>query len=312
MMLPGDGVTPARIDGGSVFDIAVVGSVNVDLVITVSRRPGSGETVLGGDLAVFPGGKGANQAVAAARLGAHTAFVGRVGDDDHGRMLSRSLSEAGVVVDGLGTAATPTGTALILLTPDGENSIVVSAGANARLDADDVDRDEVRRARVLLLQGEIDAGTNLAAARRATGLVVCNLAPAGPVPPELLERCDVLVVNEHEAAELLDRPVPGGATVAARLLRDLGPSAVVITLGGLGAVAVDGTGHRQVRPPSVEVVDTTGAGDAFTAALARQLAAGMTPLAALDLAVRAGAAAVTRHGAQPSLPTMEQVTALPH
>lgn len=303
--------TPAPVDGGSAFDVVVVGSANADLVTTVPRRPGAGETVLGGDLTVFPGGKGANQAVAAARLGARTAFVGRVGDDEHGRLLRRSLTEAGVTVDGLSTTATPTGTALILLTPDGENSIVVCPGANARLDADDVDRDEVHRARVLLLQGEIAAGTNLAAALCATGLVVCNLAPARPVPPALLERCDVLVVNEHEATELLGGPAWGGATATARLLRDLGPSVVVVTLGGLGAVAVDGTGNRHVRPPSVEVVDTTGAGDAFTAALARYLAAGADPLAALDLAVRAGAAAVTRRGAQPSLPTPEQVAALP-
>ncbi|MEJ2579939.1 MAG: ribokinase [Kineosporiaceae bacterium] len=309
-----DGSGPATVPGtaaGDPFDVVVVGSANADLVVEVPHRPGPGETVLGGDLTVFPGGKGANQAVAAARLGARTAFVGRVGDDAHGRFLREALTGAGVEASGLRTTTAPTGTALILLTPDGENSIVVSPGANARLDAADVDRDEVRRSRVLLLQGEVDAGTSLAAARLATGLVVLNLAPVGPVPPPLLERCDVLVVNEYEAAALLGAPAPDGAARTARLLRGRGPSVVVITLGALGAVAVDGVRHRSVRPPPVDVVDTTGAGDAFTAALAQQLAAGVDPLGALELAVRAGAAAVTRRGAQPSFATMSEVVALP-
>jgi len=289
--------------------VVVVGSANADLVVTVERRPGAGETVLGGDLRTLPGGKGANQAVAAARLGATTAFVGRLGDDAHGALLRSSLAAAGVDVQGVRVDAAPTGVAVITVTPDGDNSIVVAPGANGRVGPADARGDVVAGAAVLLLQREIDPAASLAAALQCRGLVVLNLAPSGPMPPALLARADVLVVNEHEAADLLpgDRVPP---LVAAERLRGLGPSAVVVTLGAAGAVAVDDAGRaHRVAAPAVAVVDTTGAGDAFTGALAWRLAAGDDLGTALAVAVRVGALAVTRPGAQPSFPTAAELAA---
>jgi ribokinase len=287
--------------------VVVVGSANADLVVPVDRRPGAGETVLGGDLRTLPGGKGANQAVAAALLGAPTAFVGRVGDDAHGALLRGSLAGAGVDVAALRTDAAPTGVAIITVTPDGDNSIVVSPGANARVTADDARCDVVARAAVLLLQCEIGTETSLAAALHCRGRVVLNLSPSGPVPPQLLARTDVLVVNQHEAADLLGTTALT-AELAAAELRTLGPRTVVVTLGGEGAVAVDdaGTVHRATAP-RVAVVDTTGAGDAFTGALAWRLADGDDLTAALAVAVRVGALAVTAGGAQPAFPTAAQL-----
>jgi ribokinase len=295
--------------------VVVVGSANADLVVSVRRRPGAGETVLGGELVTLPGGKGANQAVAAARLGAATSFVGRVGDDAHGRLLLESLRGAGVDVTGVGVGSEPTGVAIVYVTPDGDNSIVVAPGANGALTADHVRTAAVSGAQVLLLQREIDPATSLAAADCCRGLVLLNLAPSGPMPLQLLHRTDVLVVNEHEAADLLGTraaaPSPDGAGAAATdvaiRLRELGPAAVVITLGPDGAVAADAAGSYRVRSPRVPVVDTTGAGDAFTGALAWRLAVGDDLPGALEVAVRVGALAVTRAGAQPSFPSAAQL-----
>ncbi len=296
------------------MDVVVVGSANADLVVRVERRPAAGETVLGGDVVTAPGGKGANQAVAAAQVaagsGVRVAFVGRVGDDEHGAMVRTSLTASGVDISALRTADRPTGAALVLVDPDGDNSIVVSPGANAALTPDDARIDAVARAAVVVLQREVAPGASLAAAEHTTGTVVLNLAPAGPVPDALLARTDVLVVNEHEAALLLGEPVgadgvePGEA--AARL-RDLGPDTVVVTLGGDGTVAVDAAGTHRVAAPRVEVVDTTGAGDAFVGALAARLAGGAAIGQALRTAVHVGALAVTRAGAQPSYPTAAEV-----
>jgi ribokinase len=248
---------------GAAGTVVVVGSANADLVVGVPRRPGAGETVLGGDLRVLPGGKGANQAVAAAPL--------------------------------------------VVLTPDGDNSIIVAPGANGRVTADDARQDVVRGAGVLLLQREISADASLAAALTCQGLVVLSLAPSGPVPEALLGRTDVLVVNEHEAADLLGARVPPAD--AAERLRRRGPGAVVVTLGAAGAVGVDAAGVHEVGAPRVDVVDTTGAGDAFTGALGWRLAAGDGLADALAVAVRVGALAVTREGAQPSFPTAAELAA---
>lgn len=298
--------------------VVVVGSANADLVVSVPRRPGAGETVLGGELVTIPGGKGANQAVAAARLGASTSFVGRVGDDAHGRLLLESLRSAGVDVALVEVGSEPTGVAIIFLTPDGDNSIVVAPGGNGALTPDHVLTAPVTAADVLLLQGEIAPATNLAAAAASRGRVLLNLAPSGPVPAELLQRTDILVVNEHEAADLLGASGRSGASgapedpaEAAARLRDLGPTAVVITLGAVGAIAVDGAGTYRAGSPQVPVVDTTGAGDAFTGALGWRLAAGDDLPAALSVAVRVGALAVTRAGAQPSFPSVAELEQLP-
>ncbi|MEV4363797.1 ribokinase [Nonomuraea sp. NPDC049625] len=291
-------------------DVVVVGSANADLVVQVDRHPAPGETVLGSELAVHPGGKGANQAVAAARLGARVALLGRVGADGHGRLLRESLERDGVNLGHLHDTAAASGIAMIAVGPQGDNSIIVAPGANARLTEGDVldAAPLLRSAPVVSLQLEIPLPAVLAAARLARRAVL-NLSPAVPVPDELLALCDPLVVNEHEAALLLG--ASGAPDRQARELLARGPRSVVITLGADGAVvadmvAEDGAVHA-VPSPRVEAVDTTGAGDAFTGALAWRLAAGEPLARAAAFAARVGAAAVRRAGAQDSYPTMAEV-----
>ena len=288
------------------------GSVNADLVVSVDRRPAAGETVLGSDLATFPGGKGANQAVAAARLGASVAFLGRVGTDSFAAFLRENLQREGVAAGHLLAVPGPSGVALITVDPAGDNSIIVAQGANARLSAEGIEaaRDAFEAARVVCAQLEIPVAAVQAAARLAAAAgarFILNLSPAREVPPALLAAADPLVVNEHEAAFLLGDSLPGrgpgspAASAAALLAR--GPRSVVITLGADGAYAADAGGGAHVRSPRVTVVDTTGAGDAFTGALAWRLSLGDTLADAAALAARAGAAAVTARGAQGSYPT---------
>ncbi|MFI2640254.1 ribokinase [Streptomyces sp. NPDC018610] len=298
------------------YDLLVVGSANADLVIGVERRPAAGETVLGSDLAVHPGGKGANQAVAAARLGARTALLARVGDDAHGRLLLDSQRAAGVDPAGVLVGGAPTGVALITVDPSGDNSIVVSPGANGRLTPKDVRAAAglVRSARVVSAQLEIPLETVVEAVRRLAdgSRFVLNPSPPRELPPELLEACDPLIVNEHEAKVIL-----GGDGVGddpedwARALLARGPRSVVVTLGAEGALVASADGAA-VRVPSVKVdaVDTTGAGDAFTAALAWRLGAGASLAEAATYAARVGAVAVTRRGAQESYPTADEVEAV--
>lgn len=295
--------------------ILVVGSVNADLVIGVDRRPAAGETVMGSDLAVYPGGKGANQAVAAARLGASAGFAGHVGDDSFGDMLRGGLDAAGVDIRHLLTSPGSSGVALITVGPDGENSIIVSPGANGRLTAEDVEaaRPAFEAARIVSAQLEVPLAAVVAAAELAGAVgarFVLNLSPPARIPGELLAAADPLVVNEHEAAFLLGggKPEEGPERRAAALLR-LGPRSVVITLGAAGAyVAEAAGGGTRVPSPSVSVVDTTGAGDAFTGALAWRLSLGDSLSDASAFAARVGAAAVTGRGAQSSYPTLEQVS----
>ncbi|MGW6897450.1 ribokinase [Streptomyces sp. NBC_00624] len=298
------------------YDLLVVGSANADLVIGVERRPAPGETVLGSDLAVHPGGKGANQAVAAARLGARTALLARVGDDAHGRLLLESQRAAGVDTGGVQVGGAPTGVALITVDPSGDNSIVVSPGANARLTPGDIRAADglLAGARVVSAQLEIPLETVAEVVRsRPTGSrFVLNPSPPAPLPADVLAACDPLVVNEHEARFTLgDAAGPGPADWARGLLA-LGPRSVVVTLGAQGALVADGrTGTVVLVPsPRVDAVDTTGAGDAFTAALAWRLSLGEDLATAAAFAVRVGAAAVTREGAQASFPTAEEVSAL--
>jgi ribokinase len=286
------------------YDVLVVGSVNADLVVRVDRRPAAGETVLGSDLATYPGGKGANQAVAAARLGGKVAFLGRVGTDGQGDFLREALAGDGVDIGHLITTPGPSGVALITVGPGGDNSIIVSPGANGRVRAADVTAAVplFAAASVVSLQLEIPLDAVLAAARTAAAggaRVVVNLSPPAAVPDELLALCDPLVVNEHEAAFL-------GATDPIGLLAR-GPRSVVITRGARGAVVADGAGVTGVPSPRVEAVDTTGAGDAFTGALSVRLARGDDLPTAARFAVRVGAAAVRRPGAQTSFPTLEDL-----
>ncbi|AYL36182.1 ribokinase [Streptomyces fungicidicus] len=298
------------------YDLLVVGSANADLVIGVERRPGAGETVLGSDLAVHPGGKGANQAVAAARLGARTALLARVGDDGHGRLLLESQRAAGVDTAGVLVGGAPTGVALITVDPSGDNSIVVSPGANGRLTPADVRAagDLFRASRVVSTQLEIPLETVLEVARNlAPGTrLVLNPSPPQPLPAEVLAACDPLIVNEHEAKVILGDTAGAGDRPEdwARLLLEKGPRSVVVTLGGEGALVASPEGVARVPSVKVRAVDTTGAGDAFTAALAWRLGAGEPLAEAAAYAARVGAVAVTREGAQVSYPTAAEVAAL--
>jgi len=299
---------------GTQGGVLVVGSVNADLVVTVARRPGAGETVLGSDLATFPGGKGANQAVAAARLGARVAFAGRVGTDSFARFLREGLDREGVDTRHLQAVPGPSGVALITVDPAGDNSIIVAPGANARLDAAGVAAalggpggPAVVSAQLEVPVEAVAEAARLAAAAGAR--FILNLSPPRNVPSSLLAAADPLVVNEHEAAFLLgggDRQAPERQ---ARALLALGPRSVVITLGAAGAYAAAGGGGARVPSPPVTVVDTTGAGDAFTGALAWRLSAGDSVAEAAAFAARVGAAAVTARGAQGSYPTLAQVPA---
>ncbi|EFL41269.1 LOW QUALITY PROTEIN: ribokinase, partial [Streptomyces griseoflavus Tu4000] len=224
------------------YDLLVVGSANADLVIGVERRPAAGETVLGSDLAVHPGGKGANQAVAAARLGARTALLARVGDDGHGRLLLESQRAAGVDTAGVLVGGAPTGVALITVDPSGDNSIVVSPGANGRLTPADVRAagDLFRASRVVSTQLEIPLETVLEVARNLApgSRLVLNPSPPQPLPAEVLAACDPLIVNEHEAKVILGDTAGAGDRPEdwARLLLEKGPRSVVVTLGGEGAL----------------------------------------------------------------------------
>jgi len=305
--------TPGRAAGQGP-EVAVVGSLNLDLVIRVPGLPGPGETVTGGDLFTNPGGKGANQAVAAARLGRRVAMVGRVGDDQAGRDLLASLEADGVDSAQVRTlAGVPSGTAFITVSEDGENQIVVSPGANARLTPGDVAAagPALGAAAVTLLQLEIPLESVAAAARTAGGLVVLNPAPMRPLPAELLGRVDVLVPNRVELAQLAGGRPPGTVEEAARLAGRLAARAVVVTLGADGALVVEAGRHGHVPAVPVQAVDTTAAGDAFCGGLADALAAGASLQDAARQAVRVAAAACTRRGAQASLPTPADLRALP-
>ncbi len=292
-----------------------MGSANLDLVVEVPRVPLVGETVLGSDLARIPGGKGANQAVAAARLGRSVAMIGRVGGDEGGRMLRDALETDGVDTSHLATTPdVPNGVALIAVGSDGDNSIVVSPGANGRLSVADVEAasDVLGAATVTLLQLEVPVDAVTAAAEIAGGTVVLNPAPApsAPLPARLLEAVDVIVPNQTELALLAGHHGPVDVATAADLAGRLPVPTAVVTLGALGALAVSEGDVTHVEAPEVTPTDTTAAGDSFCAALADALVRGEPIVEAVHWAVRVGAATTLRAGAQPSLPTAVEVTNL--
>jgi len=291
--------------------VVVVGSANVDLVVPVPRHPGGGETVLGGTLTRHPGGKGANQAVAAARAGgADTTFLGALGEDESADLLRASLEGAGVRTDLLARVAEPTGTALITVSPDGENAIVVAPGANSLVTVGPEQAERLAAADVVLAQLEIpvEAVAAAAAARRPGALLVLNAAPSRDLPADLWPAVDVLVVNEHEAADLAGEAAEPAAL--ARLLLERVP-AVVVTLGGAGSLVAERGGEPVAVPAfPVEPVDTTGAGDTFCGVLAASLAQGAPLVDAARLAAAAGALATTAPGAQESVPTAAAVADL--
>jgi ribokinase len=294
-------------------DLVVVGSANVDLVVPVPRLPEPGQTVLGEDHLRVAGGKGANQAVAAARLGRAVTMIGRVGDDDYGRQLLASLAEAGVDTSLVKvTAGVPSGIALITVDQHGENTIAVSPGANARLSVADVEAgaDLLRAAAVTLVQLEIDLRAVAAVVEIATGFVVLNPAPAAALPGEVLAGVDVLVPNRSELGLLAGVEEPRTIREAVTAARRLpGTGAVVVTLGSQGALVVTGTDAVHLPALPVEAVDATGAGDAFCGALADGLARELTLEEAAAWANRVAGLSTTRWGAQPGMPSREDVDA---
>ena len=289
--------------------ITVVGSINADLTVTVERHPNPGETLLGAGGGVTAGGKGANQALAAARLGARVALVGAVGADANAEPATALLREAGVDLTHVDTSPTEvTGLAVITVAADGENTIIVVPGANGGVGKGSVDkhRAPIEAAELVLLQGEIPADGFARAVELARGRVAVNLAPVVEVPREALLKADPLMANEHEAGLILAQLGLDGTgepeELAARLL-GAGFASVVITLGAKGALVADAQGVREVASPVVTAVDTVGAGDAFAGALCYRLVQGDTLDAAATFAARVGAFAVTKPGAQPSYPT---------
>lgn len=296
--------------------IVVIGSLNMDLVLRVARLPRPGETIAGADAIEIPGGKGANQAVAAARLGADVAMVGRVGDDAFGGVLRRSLDAEGIDTRRLKTTRGPSGVAIILVQGSGDNSIVLSAGANARVTEADVRAATpvIRAADFVMLQLEIPIDVvayAIALCRRLRVRVILDPAPATVNLPDALFDADVICPNESEAATLLGLERTGKAIDDARRLRARGAGAVAMKLGARGSLALDAS-DKPVRVPSfkVKVVDTTAAGDSMTAGLAVALAENRPWPEALRFANAAGALACTRLGAQPSIPTRAQVRQL--
>jgi len=286
-------------------DVVVVGSINADLVLQVTRHPHPGETVLGHNSVTLPGGKGANQAVAAARLGANVAMVGAVGTDAHADVALSGLREAGVDLSHVRTAPGPTGLAVVTLSDDSENSIIVIPGANDAVTPDAVDAAAplIGAARVCVLQAEIPLDAMIRTVETAHRLgvrVVLNVAPATTLPEHVVRLADPLVVNEHEAAILLGREVDPER--AAPDLAALGVPSVVVTLGPAGVSGVDRGAAWSLPARRVEARDTTGAGDAFVGALAARLATGGTVRDAAEHATRVAAASVMRLGAQPSYP----------
>jgi ribokinase len=294
-------------------DVAVVGSIHQDLTVNVASLPSPGETVLGLGHVRGAGGKGANQAVAARRLGTSVAMIGQVGADTDGHGLRAGLADEGIDVDGVTVHPTlPSGLAVVTVDERGENAIVVSPGASGALDEAAVRRcaSTVEAARVVLLQLEVTLEAVEAAATSAAGTVVLNPAPARPLPAALLERVDVLVPNRVELACLADvEDPPADVEDIAAIARRLGGRcALVVTLGAEGALVVRGGDVHHVPAPRVDTVDTTGAGDTLCGALAVRLASGDDLVEAVPWAVRAASLSTTRTGAQASIPTLDELT----
>jgi ribokinase len=298
--------------------VAVVGSINMDLVVRAPRFALAGETILGHAFKTIPGGKGANQAVAAKRQGAEVCMIGRVGGDAFGDTMSRNLEHEGINTGRLVSEHDESsGVALITVDDSGENTIIVVQGANGRLSIADIEaaRSLILEADILLMQLEIPLAVveHAAQAAREGGVtVILNAAPAQPLPPQLLSLVDYLVVNESEVLLLARGASATNGTTspeeAARTLQGAGAHNLVITLGEQGAMLLP-LGGSSVSIPAfrVQAVDTTAAGDAFVGAFAVRLAEGMEPEEALRWANAAGALTVTREGAQPSLPTFDDV-----
>lgn len=296
--------------------VVVVGSLNMDLVARAERLPRPGETLAGESFATVPGGKGANQAVAAARLGASVAMVGCVGDDAYGRELRGALQDEGIdcraveVIEGVSS-----GVALIMVDAASQNTIVIIAGSNGRLLPATVQRFEsvVGGAEVVVCQMEVPPETvafTLALGRKLGKKVILNPAPIqGPLPVEWYADIDYLIPNESEAAALTGLAVSGleSARAAASRLLELGAGKVIVTLGGQGALLASPAGFEHFPAPVVRPLDTTAAGDTFAGGFAAALARGCSEREAIIFGQRAAAISVTRAGAQPSIPTLAEL-----
>lgn len=297
--------------------IVVIGSLNADLVQNVDRLPRPGETIVGGNLQTFSGGKGANQAYAAGRMGAQVSMIGQVGNDGLASLLMQSLQSAGVHTGSVGEADLSTGAAVILVLPDGENLIVISPGANAtvtpalaahRLSGLD-------EGSYLLSQLEIPIESvqeSLAVAKARGSVTILDPAPARELSPDLLRNVDFLTPNETETLTLLGEPgfqmdVDSDVELAARKILALGPKSVVLKLGARGCMIATVNGSHRVPGFKVSAVDTTAAGDVFNGAFATALAEGRTVPDAARFANAAGALSVTRPGAQNSVPSRREV-----
>ena len=297
--------------------VVVVGSFNMDLVVKAGRRPQTGETLMGEEFGMFIGGKGSNQAIAAARLGANVTMIGRLGTDLFGDTLMAAHAEEGIYTDYvIRDTEVGTGVASILIDADGDNSIVLVPQANMRLSVEDIERasESIAAADVLLLQLEVPISASQRAAEIAKSngaTVVLNPAPAQELPDDFLAQVDILTPNEVETESLSGVRVSTttDAERAAKVLLDKGLSVVILTLGERGALLLTSDLTQQIPAYSVEVVDTTAAGDAFCGALATGLARGENLVDAVGFANAAGALAVTVLGAAPSMPTAAQVEA---
>ncbi len=296
--------------------IIVVGSTNMDMVVKTDHIPKPGETVLGGTFLMNPGGKGANQAVAAARLGGQVSFITKIGQDIFGRQSSKIFNDEGIDVGGLYTDEhNPSGIALITVDDKGENSIVVAPGANACLHEDDVNKaiSKIEDGKILLVQLEIEISSVKMAIERAKErgfTVILNPAPVNKSVIPLLNNVDIITPNIHEAETLSGQSIQGleSAVEAAKKIRELGVKIVIITLGEEGALICQENDVKHIPAPKVSAMDTTAAGDVFNGALAVALAEEKGLTEAVNFACRAAAIAVTRMGAQNSIPYRNEIT----
>jgi ribokinase len=290
--------------------IAVIGSANIDLVASVNHLPVPGETVLGNSFNKTPGGKGANQAVAASKLGGEVSFIGCVGSDQEGEILRSSLENANVNCEFLiSHPEASTGIAMIGVDTDGNNSIIVNPGANSALTKEDIlaAKEIVESAKVVLMQLEISTACVETAVEMANGITILNPAPIVDISKELLEKVDVLIPNRIELAHLSNKETFNDLNEIEVAAKSLGIETVIVTLGSKGALLVSGNDSELVSSPEVESVDTTGAGDAFCGSVAESLSRELSFLESVERSVTVGALSTTCHGAQLSIPTRSEV-----